>query len=154
LSLQPKRLSVFLAGISWGGKLVVALQRRHPGLVNGLMLLCPGFFAQVRPPLGQRFRILWSSLIRPKRNFPIPLDDPLLFTANPRWLSFLRDDSASLHLASARFLLESVRLDGYLRFCRRYVQMPVLLMLAGRDRIIHNAPTRHFVESLPAVDKE
>src|SRR5690349_4986904 len=37
-------LPLFLAGISWGGKLVTALQRRHPGLVNGLALLCPGYF--------------------------------------------------------------------------------------------------------------
>src|SRR5438132_8640190 len=34
---------LFLGGISWGGKLAVALQRRSPGLVNGLLLLCPGF---------------------------------------------------------------------------------------------------------------
>lgn len=29
----------FLVGISWGGKLAVALQRRHPGLTDGLVLI-------------------------------------------------------------------------------------------------------------------
>jgi alpha-beta hydrolase superfamily lysophospholipase len=142
-----------LLGISWGGKLAVALQRRHPGLVDGLALLCPGFFARVKPPLGQRLRIFWCWLFRPRRVFPIPLNDPALFTAEPRWQQFLRDDPLRLHHASARLLLESARLDGYLRFCRKYVTVPVLLMLAGQDRIIHNQRTRRFVERLVSPDK-
>jgi alpha-beta hydrolase superfamily lysophospholipase len=145
---------VFLLAISWGGKLALALQRRHPGLVDGLILLCPGFFARVRPPLGQRLAILWSRLVRPRRLFPVPLNDPELFTANPRWLPFLRDDPLTLRQATARFFIESVRLDGYLRFCRKYVTVPILLLLAENDRIIHNGRTRCFVESLPAADKK
>jgi alpha-beta hydrolase superfamily lysophospholipase len=151
---RREKLPVFLLGISWGGKLAVALQRRHPGLVDGLALLCPGFFARVRPPLAQRLRILWSRLFRPTRLFPIPLNDPALFTAEQRWQQFLVEDPLRLHLASARLLLESVRLDGYLRFCRRYVMVPVLLMLAGQDRIIHNERTRRFVDRFASVDKQ
>src|SRR5207302_1678305 len=79
------RLPVFLGAISWGGKLAVALERRHPGLVDGLVLFCPGFAARVRPRLGQRLWILVSRLFRPRKLFPIPLSDPELFTANPRW---------------------------------------------------------------------
>src|SRR5206468_757440 len=132
----------FLLAISWGGKLAAALPRRHPGLVDGLALLCPGFCPRVRPALGERLRILWARLTDPRRLFPIPLDDPELFTATPRWLRFLREDDKSLHRATARFLIESARLDAYLRFVPCHVRVPVLLMLAGRDRIIHNVPTR------------
>src|SRR5947199_875210 len=76
---KARGLPVFLVGISWGGKLATALQRRHPGLVDGLALLCPGFYAKVRPPLLQRLRILWSRLVAPRRLFPVPLSDPELF---------------------------------------------------------------------------
>ena len=63
------RLPVFLAGISWGGKLAVALERRHPGLVEGLVLLCPGFYAKVRPPLWQRIKYLfWRASFGRARN--------------------------------------------------------------------------------------
>ncbi len=150
LSLTP----VFLVAISWGGKLAVALQRRHPGLVDGLALLCPGFFPQVRPTLRQRLAIAWARLTTPRRLFPIPLDDPELFTAAPRWQQFLRDDRHSLHQATARLLLESVRLDGYLRLCPRHVRVPVLLLLAGQDRIVDNRRTRRFVERFASLDKE
>lgn len=147
------RLPVFLCAISWGGKLAAALERRHPGLIDGLVLLCPGFRARVRPPRRQRLLILLCRLFRPTKKFPIPLSDPELFTGNPRWLPFLRADPLRLHEATARLLVESVRLDGYLRFVPKYVHVPVLLLLAEHDRIIHNAKTRAVVERFATPDK-
>jgi alpha-beta hydrolase superfamily lysophospholipase len=147
------KMPVFLAGISWGGKLAVALERRHPALVDGLMLFCPGIAARVRPTLGQRLTILFTRLFRPRKEFPIPLSDVELFTHTPRWQEFLRNDPLRLMNASARLLVESARLDGYLRFCPKYVHVPVLLLLAEHDRIIHNAKTRAFVEKFATKDK-
>jgi alpha-beta hydrolase superfamily lysophospholipase len=143
---------LFLAGISWGGKLAVALQRRSPGLVDGLLLLCPGFFAKVKPSLGQRLAIAGARFVRPRKLFPIPLNNPELFTATPRWQEFIRDDPLSLRQATARFLVESVRLDGYLRLVPPWVRVPVLLLLAEKDRIIDNSRTRAFVERFASTD--
>src|SRR5262249_44282758 len=135
-------------------KLAVALQRLHPRLVEGLVLLCPGFFPRVRPTVGERLGILWAWLTAPQSLFSIPLDEPELFTATPRWLRFLREDEKSLHRATARFLVESVRLDIYLRFAPRHVRVPVLLLLAGHDRIIYNDPTRAYVGRFAFLDRE
>jgi len=149
-SQQP----VFLIAVSWGGKLAVALQRRHPGLVQGIALLCPGLCPRIRPSFLRRLRIFVARLLRPKRAFPIPLNDPELFTATPHWLAFLREDPLALHEATARFLVESVRLDFYLRWLPARVRLPVLLLLAERDRIIDNAATRRFVERFALGDKQ
>jgi alpha-beta hydrolase superfamily lysophospholipase len=140
---------VFLLAISWGGKLAVALQRRHPGLVDGLALLCPGFCPRVRPPLRRRLTILGARLVAPRRTFSIPLDDPQLFTASPHWQQFLRDDALALHRPTARFLVESARLDAYLHWAAGHVRVPVLLLLAEHDRIIDNARTRTFARRFP-----
>lgn len=144
---------VFLAGISWGGKIVTALQRRHPGLIDGLLLFCPGFCSLIQSSLGQRLRILLARLFRPRKLFPLPLNDPELFTQTPRWLEFLRQDTLGLKKATARFLVESVRLDLYLRFVPPYVDMPVLMLLAEKDRIIDNARTRRYVERFASSDR-
>jgi alpha-beta hydrolase superfamily lysophospholipase len=149
-----RRLRVFLVAISWGGKLAAALQRRHPGLIDGLALLCPGFCPIVGPTFLERLAILWARLIAPTRPFPVRLNDPELFTASPRWQQFIRDDPLALREATARFFVESVRLDGYLRFVPKHVRVPVLLLLAQRDRIIDNARTRLFVECFAAADKQ
>jgi alpha-beta hydrolase superfamily lysophospholipase len=147
------RRPIFLVGISWGGKLALALQRRNPGLVDGLVLLCPGIYARVKPPWTQRLAIVWSRLVSPGRLFPVPLNDPELFTASPRWRQFVADDPLGVRQATARFLIESVRLDGYLRFVPRHVSVPVLLLLAEHDRIIDNARTRRLMERLASADK-
>jgi alpha-beta hydrolase superfamily lysophospholipase len=139
----------FLVGISWGGKLAVGLQRRHPDLVAGLVLLCPGLCAKVAPPLLQRLVIAASRMIAPRRQFPLPLNDPHLFTTTPRWLKFLQDDPLALHQATARLLIESFRLDFFARWAASAVRVPTLLLLAGQDRIIDNERTRRIAARFP-----
>ncbi len=150
----PRDRPLFLHAVSWGGKLATALQRRHPGLVDGLILACPGFYPQTWPPFLKRMRIFFTRFVRPRKTFSIPLNDPELFTATPRWLEFLRNDTLGLHRATARLLLESARLDAYLRMVPRHVRLPVLLLLAEKDRIILNKPTRHYAERFATADLE
>jgi len=148
-SLQRPR---FLVGISWGGKLAVGLQRRHPGLTDGLVLIAPGLCPLVRPPFGERLRIFASRFLAPRKRFPIPLNEPELFTANPEGREFIRADPLALREATARLLFESGRMDVYLRFAARHVTIPTLLLLAGRDRIIDNSATRRFIQQFPTTD--
>jgi alpha-beta hydrolase superfamily lysophospholipase len=120
--------------------------------VSGLLLLCPGYFPQVRPSLRERLRIVGARLVAPRRLFPIPLNDPALFTASAERQRFIRDDPLSLRQATARLLIESVRLDGYLRFVPKHVSVPVLVLLAEHDRIIDNARTRRYVARFATPD--
>lgn len=150
---RPAR-ALYLVAISWGGKLAVALQRRHPGLVDGLVLLCPGICPRIRPSLRQRLAVTATRLVNPRRLFPIPLNDPQLFTATPHWRQFIATDPLSLHQATARFLVESVRLDLYLSWAPRHVRVPVLLQLAGRDQIIDNEATRRYVARFATADQQ
>jgi len=143
---------LFLLAISWGGKLAVALEHRHPGLVDGLVLLCPGFFPMVRLSLRQRLTIATTRLFSPRKLFPVPLNDPALFTANSRWQKFIQEDERSLRQATARLLVESVRLDAYTRMVS--LRIPVLLLLAENDRIIDNARTRRYIEKCGSPDKK
>jgi alpha-beta hydrolase superfamily lysophospholipase len=146
---RPGRPTALLA-ISWGGKLAAGLERRHPRLVDAFGFLCPGFCPAVGLPFGQRVRVAAARLVSPRRLFDIPLSEPELFTANPERVRFIRDDPLALRRATARLLVESVRLDGYLRWFPPKLRVPVLLTLAGRDRIIDNGRTRAFVQRLTA----
>jgi alpha-beta hydrolase superfamily lysophospholipase len=138
-------LPTFVSGISWGGKLAVGLPYRKPGLVDGLVLLCPGLVPKVAPPLPRRLRIALASRLRPDNLFPIPLNDPELFTASAAWQKFIDADPHGLRLATARFLFNSFTLDIYLKRAAKRVKVPTLLALAEHDRIIDNARTRAFV---------
>jgi alpha-beta hydrolase superfamily lysophospholipase len=140
-------LKTFLVGISWGGKIAAGVEKRQPGFTDGVALLCPGFYPRVSLSLREKAAVVWARLIRPTRLFPIPLSDPKLFTSTEKWLKFLREDPLTLHQATARFLIASAALDLYLRDIPSRLKIPVLLMLAGRDGIIDNRPTRDWVES-------
>jgi alpha-beta hydrolase superfamily lysophospholipase len=142
-----------LLGISWGGKLAVALQRRHPGLTDGLVLIAPGLCPLLRPSFVEILRVLVTHFVAPRRQFPIPLNDPELFTADPARQCYIRDDPLALHEATARLLFESARMDVYLRFAANHVRAPSLVLLAEHDRIIDNAATRRFVERFPTPDR-
>ncbi len=129
------------------------MSRRHPGLTDGLVLVAPGLCPRVRPSAGERLRIAASRLLAARQPFPIPLNDPDLFTANPDRRQFIRDDPLALRAASARLLFESRRMDVYLHFAARHVTVPVLVLLAERDCIIDNPATRRFVGRFPATDR-
>lgn len=131
-----------VVGVSWGGKLAAAWALRGPGAAARLLLIAPGIFPAVDVGLWGRCRIGAALLTRPTRMFPIPLNDPALFTDNPAGREFIASDPLKLTTATARFLYESSRLDRRLaRTPKAGLQVPVTLVLAGRDRIIRNGRT-------------
>jgi alpha-beta hydrolase superfamily lysophospholipase len=146
--------AVFLAAISWGGKLGAALPYRHPGIVDGIALLCPGLVAKVTPPFLSRWTIALARVFRPRKLFPIPLNDPKLFTSSIEWQRFVDSDGLSLRQATARMLFNSYALGIYLRRARKRLTAPVLLLLAEHDAIVDNEATRAYVEGAPALDKQ
>lgn len=136
---------IVLGGISWGGKLAVGLPYRKPGLIDGLVLMCPGLAPKVAPPFVRRMRIAIARVFRPGKFFPIPLNEPDLFTASAEWQQFIDEEPHGLRQATARFLFSSFSLDIYLKRAAKRVNVPALLMLGERDRIIGNVATRKFV---------
>ena len=137
---------LILGAISWGGKIAFGLEIRMANLVDGFILLAPGFCPKIQPTRKERFFIALGSLFSPRRLFNIPLNDPELFTSNPVAQKFLKEDPFALRKATARFLLDSVRLDFYLRIFRTKISKPILLLIAGQDKIIDNEKTIAFVK--------
>jgi alpha-beta hydrolase superfamily lysophospholipase len=144
---------IFLTACSWGGKLATAFCRAYPAAVDGLVLISPGFFPRVGLPWQTRVAVFLSRLLRPRQAFPIPLNDPRLFTDSPRWQEFIAQDPLALREATARFLFLSAVLDLYLVSAPRHIRIPVLLLLAQCDRIIEVSRTRHYVERFATPDK-
>ena len=77
----------------------------------------------------------------------IPLRSPALFTDNPTWREFISQDPLTLRKVTWRFAREDRQLTRYAQQAAPYLHMPLLLMLAGRDRIVDNRRTRGFFHS-------
>lgn len=145
---------VVLAGISWGGKLATAVARRHPGLVGGLALICPGMYSYFEPNPVQRVVLAAPVPKRAlQRRVEIPLQPASLFTDSSRWREYIDHDPLALRDISLRFAREDRKLTRLARASATYVHTPLLMMLAGRDRIVANRRTRAFLSSTSSVHK-
>jgi alpha-beta hydrolase superfamily lysophospholipase len=144
---------VVVAAISWGGKLAVIAAADHPELVDGVALLCPGLHPRVGVSMRERLRIMRAFLTDRRKTFAIPLSDPALFTANPEGQRFITNDRLSLHAATAGLLAASTFIDRWVRRAPRRVKTPVLLMVAGQDRIVNNVKTLEYFHKLASLDK-
>ena len=140
---------IHVVGVSWGGKLGLALHRFMPGQVASLALVAPGLFPRVDLPAWEKVRVGLTLVAAPRTRFDIPLNEPELFTANPARQQFIREDPLRLMQVTTRFLWASRRLDGY-ALSRQTLShaAPVHLFLAEQDDIIHNGRTRDFVRRL------
>jgi alpha-beta hydrolase superfamily lysophospholipase len=146
-------LPLTLAGISWGGKLAVITTARHPALVDGLALVCPGLLPRVGVSIREKFRIALAAVTNPRKTFLIPLSDPALFTDNAEAQAFIAADPHGLREGTAGLMVASFFIDRGVRRARRLVRRPALLMLAGQDRIVDNLRTRTYFESLATNDR-
>lgn len=137
-----------VVGVSWGGRLACAMSLSDRGSIHSLTLVCPGLFPRIDVSGAEKLRIGFAMLGDRRRLFDIPLNDPELFTSQPRWLEFLRSDDLALHQVSASFFLASRRMDAAIRELPRRPPLPLHLFVAGLDRIIDSQRTIEYVRSL------
>jgi acylglycerol lipase len=148
-------LPVILLAVSWGGKLAAVVAARNGELVDGLGLLYPAIAARVRPRWDQV--LLLKAAIRlgaGRRQMPIPLDNPALFTGSPRWQRFIAEDPLSLRQATLSLFRASHDLDRAVQDTAEQIRTPTLMMLAGRDQIIDNAAARAYFNRLASLEKK
>jgi acylglycerol lipase len=146
--IQPLRNrydSVFLLGLSWGGKLALGYGLTHPEDIGGLVLITPGIRALVDVSLFTKLKIVLFSRIHPTEPIASPIR-PEMFTTTPRNLDFIERDPLRLTYGTAGFYWESHRLDGYIDNRISNLRLPVQLFLAGGDRIIDNEGVRRVLE--------
>jgi pimeloyl-ACP methyl ester carboxylesterase len=141
--------ALVLVGLSWGGKLALAAALDRPAGVSALVLVTPGLVPRVGYSWRQRACIALSLAVGGRARFHLPIE-PEMFTRTPRYLGYIAGDPLRLQRVSARFLMASRRLDRVLRTRLHQLSAPVLLLLAGHDRIIDNQRTRELLERLPA----
>jgi alpha-beta hydrolase superfamily lysophospholipase len=144
---------VHLLGVSWGGKLALALAARYPERVASLTLSTPGLYSQRTVNFPKRLAIAGCALGWPTRRFAIPLNEPELFTDVDRWKKFIANDPLRLRSSSARFLVISQWMQHLLPRWSAAVRCPTLLLLADRDPIVDNARIEALLTSKMPADR-
>ena len=144
-------LPVVLVGGCWGARpaITFALERQHE--LAGLVLVSPAFKAKVDLSLVEKLKVIGGGALWPRSNVRIPLT-PELFTRNPRYLELIRHDPLALREVSTSFFLNQARWDRWLTRQAR-LQLPLLLLQAGRDEIVEVGVAQAWFERQPSSDK-
>lgn len=141
---HPRLKAVVLIGLSWGGKYAYAYAVRHAREVAGLVLLTPAIKPKVDLGWGEKVSVLLEQRWSPATYHRVPIH-AAMFTDTPHHQEWIRNDPLRLRSVTARFLWQSRRLDRMIARAPRLEGLPVLAVLAGRDRIIDNPATRRFL---------
>jgi alpha-beta hydrolase superfamily lysophospholipase len=146
LSQLPQSRPRIVLGVSWGGVLATSLARRHPELISGIGLICPGLFSPKAGNFAQRLGLRLAGMLGLNRmKVQVPLQDPALFTNSPKARRFIAQDPFTLRRITIRLARCNLELLRYATEAPEEIRVPVLLMLASRDPITQNQRTREFV---------
>ncbi|MFN0071968.1 MAG: alpha/beta fold hydrolase [Chloroflexota bacterium] len=143
---------VFLIAGCWGAKAGAVCAARASHMIDGLVLIAPALRTQVGLPRADLVGVVKSLLTDPRRPFPIPLS-PEQYTENSNFREFIANDAARLRTATARFYLETVRIDRLAQQAPPQIVCPTALFLGGRDAIVNVEGTRSWFDHVAAPDK-
>jgi len=135
--LRQRFSEIYVIGLSWGGKLAAAYGLAHPEGLAGLILITPGLNSKLDLTAAEKGKTVGGSLVQPSRAVRIPIE-PEMFTKDPGFLDKMERDPLNLRQATARFFMQGVNIDLFIRKRIAGNELPVLVFLAGQDAIIDN----------------
>lgn len=130
---QPR----ILIGLSWGGKLAMGYALTYPHDVDALVLITPGLKSKVDLQMWEKALLVGALAVKPASRFAVPIETSM-FTTDPIWQERINQDPLRLHSVTAHFLWENRKLDSLIERHISHNLTPVLLFLAGIDRIVDN----------------
>ncbi len=144
---------VHLLGISWGGRLAASVAASGRVRLRSVIFSAPGLVSFRDYGFWMKLTVATALLLKKKKEFVIPLSDPALFTDDPDERNYIEEDAFGLRSAPAEFLFESRRLERYAKTAFVGIRIPLLLLLAGRDRIVDNVAVKNLFSSCASGDK-
>lgn len=144
---------VFLIGESMGGLIAFLLAIKEQDLFNCLICLSPAFKSKARFNIMDYFRIIFSAIFNPKKQFNMPFD-PSMCTRDIDYQKRMEQDPREHCLATAGLLINIAISQSKAKFFANKVKIPVLFLLAGEDMIIDNKVTKNLFNRLQVGDKK
>lgn len=146
---------IFLMANCWGAKVAALLAKRQDPcarLLRGLVLSSPAVAVKVDVSFREKLAIAWNFLTGNLTPLPIPLE-PEHFTDNPEYLRFIEQDDLRLTHATGRFFVEGVILTILSGKAASSIDLPVLVVQAGTDRIVDEHGLDKWFAELASSDK-
>jgi alpha-beta hydrolase superfamily lysophospholipase len=135
---ENRQEALFVVANCWAAKAAVLLAGKQAAArhgLAGLVLTSPAVAVKIDADLKTKLTIGLAWLCGSKRKFAIPLSAEM-FTDNPAYLEFIRQDRLRLTEATGSFFATSTILTLLAGPAAASVSVPLLVLQSGRDRIV------------------
>ncbi|HAJ57295.1 MAG TPA: hypothetical protein DCL35_05945 [Candidatus Omnitrophica bacterium] len=144
---------VFCVGESMGALLVFLLALSDNGFCDGAILISPAFKTKLSLTVWDYIKVFWPLVFNPKKQFDFPLISALC-TRDVYYQNKIDTDTREIHVATTRLLTGIVFAQIWSHVIKKDVDIPVLFLLAGEDRIVDSKDSKKIYESMNCRDKE
>lgn len=124
-------------GVSLGAAIALATSILHPKVFESHVLLSAGIASAVRLPLYRQLRLLLRSYLRPTHLYDLPFTMKQL-THLPVWQEKYEKDPLRSRQMTSRFLVETFKMQRFVRAGMARLRSPILSLLAEKDELIDN----------------
>ncbi len=144
---------VFLLGESLGGLIAVLMSERNPNLFSGLICFAPAFRGTLKFKFWEYAAMTAALFYNPSKQFNMPFNSSMC-TRDNEYSRQMDKDVREVRVASAQFLMNTVR--GQIEAVRhiKKIMRPVLFLLSGNDQIVDNRVTQKIFSQMTIEDKK
>src|SRR6266480_3205343 len=149
---------IFVLGESMGASIAIQYVASgqygtHQIPLAGLVFVSPVLSSAIHSTFGEVVHFIRSLLIAPKRPSIAVTGREELGCRDPAFNTLLRADPLFVRLVSARFLTMLTIWLWQSRHKARRINLPLLVLLGGRDYIARRSGTSVFLRSVPAREQ-
>ncbi|MCK5451024.1 MAG: lysophospholipase [Candidatus Omnitrophica bacterium] len=153
IRLKYPRKKVFLIGESMGAIISLMFTILNPDLFNGLVCVSPAFVSRVKFSLGEYLDIFSSYLYRPRKQFKMPFTSEMC-TRDKVYQEEMNEDKREHRMATSKLLVQTVIAQIKVMMMKGRIEIPVLFLLAGQDKLVDSAVSEKVFEGLKTKDKK
>jgi alpha-beta hydrolase superfamily lysophospholipase len=150
---ENKGKKIFVVGESAGALLGILLASLETEDLAGLACFSPAFKSRLKFSFLDYLKVYTALLYNPKKKFSMPFNAQMC-TRDLNYQKFMEEDPAEHRVATARLLVETLKAQASAQALITKLDIPVLFLVAGEDRIVDPQAARKVFQGLKTPDKE
>jgi len=150
--LSPGK-KIFVFGESMGGLITLDFSIHHQNMIDGIILISPAVKDKMPYTLKQRADIFRAALFDPMGFFPAGFNAEM-FTRDPVMAKRINNDPLEVRMLTAKFFLSILKAMIFVNSKPRAIKLPILMLLAGKDKMISAEAADAYFKKMSSKDKE
>lgn len=145
-------LKVFSVGESMGSLIIFSMALRDKAIFDGIACMTPAFYSKAPLKIPDYFKIFLPLLYDPKKQYKLPVSSDMC-TRDPTYLKMIESTYDKDVLSTSRVLFDIFIVQLRSRLLRQRIDMPLLFLVAGDDKLVDSESSKKVFKRLIAKDK-